>query len=187
MEQQSEISDNMRGVLIDWIIEVHDKFELKEETLFLTVNLLDRFLEKQVVAKNKLQVVGLVAFLIAGKYEEIAPSFMLFVVIIYIYQLEELSFFLIELCLVEYEMLKYPPSFMAAAAIYTAHCTLYGVKEWSRTCEWHTEDSLIVKLIVSYHEKAKTGGLIRVHNKYNTSKFAYVAKVEPPYFLVQHS
>uniref|UniRef100_A0A3Q7F050 Cyclin N-terminal domain-containing protein n=1 Tax=Solanum lycopersicum TaxID=4081 RepID=A0A3Q7F050_SOLLC len=42
MEQQSEINGNMRGVLIDWIIEVHDKFELKEETLFLTVNLLDR-------------------------------------------------------------------------------------------------------------------------------------------------
>ncbi|WMV14572.1 hypothetical protein MTR67_007957 [Solanum verrucosum] len=44
------------------------------------------------------------------------------------------------------------------------------------------------KLIVSYHEKAKTGGLlIGVHNKYNTSKFGYVAKVEPAYFLVQHS
>ncbi|XP_049360451.1 G2/mitotic-specific cyclin-1-like [Solanum verrucosum] len=113
---------------------------------------------------------------------------------LYAYYLEELSFFLIELCLVEYEMLKHPPTFMAAAAIYTAQCTLYGVKEWSRTCEWHTgysEDHSLMecaKLIVSYHEKAKTGGLlIGVHNKYNTSKFGYVAKVEPAYFLVQHS
>ncbi|KAH0698041.1 hypothetical protein KY290_015855 [Solanum tuberosum] len=235
MEQQSEINDNMRGVLIDWIIEVHDKFELKEETLFLTVNLLDRFLEKQVVAKNKLQLVGLVAFLIAGKYEEILPPLVHELEIIsyetytkkdvlemeklmlstlqysmsfptpYVFmrrflkaaqadkKLEELSFFLIELCLVEYEMLKHPPSFMAAAAIYTAQCTLYGIKEWSRTCEWHTgysEDSLMecAKLIVSYHEKEKTGGLlIGVHNKYNTSKFGYVAKVEPAYFLVQDS
>ncbi|KAH0698918.1 hypothetical protein KY284_013133 [Solanum tuberosum] len=231
MEQQSEINDNMRGVLIDWIIEVHDKFELKEETLFLTVNLLDRFLEKQVVAKNKLQLVGLVAFLIAGKYEEILPPLVHELVVIsyetytkkdvlemeklmlstlqynmsfptpYVFmrrflkaaqadkKLEELSFFLMELCLVEYEMLKHPPSFMAAAAIYTAQCTLYGVKEWSRTCEWHTgysEDHSLMecaKLIVSYHDKAKTG----VHNKYNTSKFGYVAKVEPAYFLVQHS
>lgn len=62
------------------------------------------------------------------------------------YQLEELSFFLIELCLVEYEMLMNSPSFMAAAAIYTAQCTLYGVKQWSTTCEWHTgysEESLM--------------------------------------------
>ncbi|TMW97209.1 hypothetical protein EJD97_005991 [Solanum chilense] len=53
--------------------QVHDKLELKQETLFLAVNSLDRFLEKQVVAKNKLQLVGLVAFLIASKYEEILP------------------------------------------------------------------------------------------------------------------
>lgn len=50
--------------------QVHDKFEFKEETLFLTVNLLDRFLEKQAVAKEILQLVGLVALLLAGKYEE---------------------------------------------------------------------------------------------------------------------
>uniref|UniRef100_A0A3Q7IVP7 Cyclin N-terminal domain-containing protein n=1 Tax=Solanum lycopersicum TaxID=4081 RepID=A0A3Q7IVP7_SOLLC len=52
--------------------QVHDKLELKQETLFLAVNSLDRFLEKQ-VAKNKLQLVCLVTFLIASKYEEILP------------------------------------------------------------------------------------------------------------------
>ncbi|XP_055805947.1 G2/mitotic-specific cyclin-1-like [Solanum dulcamara] len=232
MEQQFEINKCMRGVLIDWIIEVHDKFEFKEETLFLTVNLLDRFLEKQAVAKDILQLVGLVALLLAGKYEEtFAPlvhelvfisyntytrkdvlqmeklmlntlQFTMSLPTPYVFmtrflkaaqadkKLEELSFLLIELCLMEYEMLKHPPSFMAAAAIYTAQCTLYGVKEWSRTCEWHTgysEDSLMecAKSIVSYHQKAKTGVLVGVHNKYNASKFGYVAKVEPAHFLVQ--
>lgn len=61
-------------------------------------------------------------------------------------KLEQLSFFLIELCLVEYEMLKFPPSFMAAASIYTAQCSLYGVNQWSKTCQWHTnytEDQLL--------------------------------------------
>lgn len=53
---------------------------------------------------------------------------------------------LVELCLVEYEMLKFPPSFIAAAAIYTAQTTLYGVQQWSKTCEVHTtysEDQLL--------------------------------------------
>lgn len=61
-------------------------------------------------------------------------------------QLELLSFMLVELCLVEYEMLKFPPSFIAAAAIYTAQTTLYGVQQWSKTCEVHTtysEDQLL--------------------------------------------
>lgn len=49
-----------------------------------------------------------------------------------------MSFFLIELCLVEYEMLKFPPSMLAAAAIFTAQCTLGVSKEWNKTCEKHS-------------------------------------------------
>ena len=45
---------------------------------------------------------------------------------------------MVELCLVEYEMLKYKPSLMAAAAVFTAQCTINGFKEWSKTSEWHT-------------------------------------------------
>lgn len=51
---------------------MHHKFELREETLFLTVNLIDRFLEKQSVVRKKLQLVGLVAMLLACKYEEVS-------------------------------------------------------------------------------------------------------------------
>lgn len=61
-------------------------------------------------------------------------------------QLELLSFMLVEHCLVQYEMLKFPPSFIAAASIYTAQATLYGVQQWSKTCEHHTsysEDQLL--------------------------------------------
>jgi len=42
------------------------------ETLFLTVNLIDRFLSKQNVMRKKLQLVGLVALLLACKYEEVS-------------------------------------------------------------------------------------------------------------------
>ena len=43
-----------------------------EETLFLTVNLIDRFLERQVVVRKKLQLVGVTAMLLACKYEEVS-------------------------------------------------------------------------------------------------------------------
>ena len=73
MDQQPHITERMRSILIDWIIEVHFQFKLKVESLFLTVNLIDRFLEKQVVTKENLQLVGVCAMLIAFKYEEIWP------------------------------------------------------------------------------------------------------------------
>lgn len=43
-----------------------------EETLYLTVNLIDRFLERQTVSRKKLQLVGVTAMLLACKYEEIS-------------------------------------------------------------------------------------------------------------------
>jgi hypothetical protein len=65
----------MRAILIDWLIEVHLKFKLLPETLFLTINLIDRYLEKQVIPRTKLQLVGVTSMLISSKYEEIyAPE-----------------------------------------------------------------------------------------------------------------
>ena len=73
MANQKEINDKMRAILVDWLIEVHSKFKLQKETLFLTINIIDRFLEKTIVSKSKLQLVGVTALLIASKYEEIYP------------------------------------------------------------------------------------------------------------------
>ena len=72
MNKQIDINEKMRAILIDWLIEVHDKFDLMGETLFLTVNLIDRFLSQKTVVRKKLQLVGLVSMLLACKYEEVS-------------------------------------------------------------------------------------------------------------------
>jgi G2/mitotic-specific cyclin-B, other len=75
MRQQNDINEKMRGILIDWLVEVHLKFKLLPETLFLTINLIDRYLEIKQIMRNRLQLVGVTAMLIACKYEEIyAPE-----------------------------------------------------------------------------------------------------------------
>ncbi|CAI0542044.1 unnamed protein product, partial [Linum tenue] len=75
MDTQPEINAKMRSILVDWLIEVHRKFELMPETLYLTLNIVDRFLAVKVVARRELQLVGMSAMLIACKYEEIwAPQ-----------------------------------------------------------------------------------------------------------------
>ncbi|CAB4432861.1 unnamed protein product [Rhizophagus irregularis] len=75
MSSQSELSWRMRGILVDWLIEVHHKFRLLPETLFLAVNIIDRFLSVRVVSLVKLQLVGITGLFIAAKYEELlAPS-----------------------------------------------------------------------------------------------------------------
>ncbi|XP_051140325.1 G2/mitotic-specific cyclin-2-like isoform X1 [Andrographis paniculata] len=226
MMHQFDINERMRAILVDWLIEVHHKFELRGETLFLTINLIDRFLAKQSVVRKKLQLVGLVAMLLACKYEEVsvpvvddlvfisdkaytrkevlemekmmlnALQFNMSVPTPYVFmrrflkaaqsdkKLELVAFYLIELSLVEYEAVKYPPSLLAAAAVYAAQATVYGVAQWSRTCEWHTgytaaELQECTRLMVALHGKAAAGKLTGVHRKYNTNKFGYAARCEP--------
>ena len=71
MDHQEDLEWKMRGILIDWLIEVHTRFRLLPETLFLAVNIIDRFLSQKVVPLDKLQLVGVTAMFIASKYEEV--------------------------------------------------------------------------------------------------------------------
>ena len=73
MDNQPYINERMRSILIDWLVEVHMKFKLFPETLYLTINIIDRYLAKAEVKRAKLQLVGVTALLIASKYEEIYP------------------------------------------------------------------------------------------------------------------
>ena len=162
MSKQSDINEKMRAILIDWLVDVHLKFKLVNETFFLTVNLIDRYLEKAQVSRQKLQLVGITALFTACKYEEIYPPDLRDFVyvtdkaytkkqILHMegQMLKELNFnitfsssylflqrfaklldvdnktymmarYLIELAQVEYSLLKYAPSQLAAAAIYLA-------------------------------------------------------------------
>jgi hypothetical protein len=61
----------MREILIDWLIDVHMKFRLNEDTLYITINMIDRFLAIVSVSKQKLQLVGVAALFIACKFEEV--------------------------------------------------------------------------------------------------------------------
>jgi len=82
MSRQNDINPKMREILVDWMVEVQLKFKLKEESLFLAIHILDRFLERRLVSRTKLQLVGCTSLLLAAKYEEIyAPEVADFVAI----------------------------------------------------------------------------------------------------------
>ena len=73
MSGQDDINAKMRVILMDWLIEVHLKFKLRQETIYLCFQLIDRFLEKNTVRRGKLQLVGVTGLMLASKYEEIYP------------------------------------------------------------------------------------------------------------------
>ncbi|KAH7560512.1 hypothetical protein ACOSP7_017294 [Xanthoceras sorbifolium] len=75
MVSQPKINAKMRTILADWLIEVHSRFQLMPETLYLTINILDRYLSMKTITARQLQLVGISSMLTACKYEEIyAPQ-----------------------------------------------------------------------------------------------------------------
>jgi hypothetical protein len=70
---QGDLRVDMRAILIDWLVEVHQRFKLIQETLFLTIHILDRYLSVQPVPRARLQLIGVCSMLIASKYEEMYP------------------------------------------------------------------------------------------------------------------
>ena len=67
------ITPDMRQILVDWLIDVHQSFELKEQTLYLALAYLNEFASKHEITKHEYQLVGIACLWIASKYEEIYP------------------------------------------------------------------------------------------------------------------
>jgi len=73
MPKQTDLSHNMRGILVDWLVEVQENFELNHETLYLAIRLVDAYLSKKTVSRDKLQLVGATSLFISCKFDERCP------------------------------------------------------------------------------------------------------------------
>lgn len=70
---QKDVTANMRGILVDWLVEVAEEYKLLSDTLYLSVSYIDRFLSLNALNRQRLQLLGVASMLIASKYEEINP------------------------------------------------------------------------------------------------------------------
>jgi len=224
------VNGKMRAVLVDWLIEVHSQFKLLQETLYMTVYIIDKFLQTEghTIRRNKLQLVGVTAMFIASKVEEMyAPEINDFVYItdnaytaVEIRQMElrvlnTLGFnfsrplplhflrrnskagdvdvlqhtvakYLIEMCLLEYDMAHVPPSLLAAAALFLSlrllepNATLANT--WNPTLEFYSTYStkqiipVVCKLAVIL-TKRDDNKMRAVHVKYMNKKYMKVGEL----------
>ncbi|XP_047436409.1 G2/mitotic-specific cyclin-B2 isoform X2 [Mugil cephalus] len=223
--QGYEINERMRALLVDWLVQVHSRFQLLQETLFLTVALLDRFLQVQPVSRRKLQLVGVTAMLVACKYEEMfAPEVGDFAYITdnaftksQILEMEQLLLrklnfqlgrplplhflrraskvanadverhtlakYLMELTLLDYSLVQYRPSQIAAAALCLSQLLLDSLP-WSPTQQHYSsysQDQLtpIMQLIAKNQVLLNEGKtkFLAVRNKYSSSKLMKISLI----------
>lgn len=102
-------------------------------------------------------------------------------------KIKNLSSFFIDLCLVRYETCTFRPSILTAAAIYTAHATVRRRKPCSKIYEQLTGCGVgqiwkCSRLMVTSHIKARS--VESVYQKYNMSRYNWVARTRPARFLL---
>ncbi|TSN12259.1 G2/mitotic-specific cyclin-B3 [Bagarius yarrelli] len=73
MESQPSLNPSMRAILVDWLVEVQENFELNHETLYLAVKMTDHYLAVAQASRELLQLIGSTAMLLACKFEERLP------------------------------------------------------------------------------------------------------------------
>lgn len=71
MNNQPDINSKMRSILVDWLVDVHLKFELLPQTLHVAISLLDRYLQSTKITRTQLQLTGIACLMIASKIEEV--------------------------------------------------------------------------------------------------------------------
>ena len=71
MNKQNNINGQMRAILVDWLIEIHFRMHFKRKTLFQTIFIIDSFLSKKIIKKDKFQLLGVACLLISCKENEI--------------------------------------------------------------------------------------------------------------------
>mmetsp|Transcript_27954 Transcript_27954/g.70140 ORF Transcript_27954/g.70140 Transcript_27954/m.70140 type:complete len:374 (-) Transcript_27954:96-1217(-) len=228
---QETITPHMRGILLDWLNEVNQEYNLQTETLFLTKNYIDRYLSLQPCTRERLQLLGMACLLISAKFEEIlSPSlddlvyicdhaytkdqiiqmevnvlntlnFDLCVATEYVFLrrfqkaamatlpgtakaklIDQMSRYLTELTIPEYQFVMYRPSVIAAAAICVALHSL-GFQSWSEMLEHHTGINMqnpafrdCVKEIFALSQVAPNAALKAVYEKYLLPENGEVAK-----------
>jgi len=239
LSDQKEVTSKMRTVLIDWLNEVHLQFHLIPETYYLTIGIVDRYLQEvKTTLRKNLQLVGVTAMFLAAKYEEMYPPVLRDFVFITddtyssddIIAMEKsmlknlkydlsapsvihfarryakasnrsqidhtMSKYFIELATVEYTLLHYFPSKIAAAAVFISMKMKYrsepNDKLWSSNMQFYTKYTLedirpVVKALAKMIIDAPKAKEKAVYSKYSNSSYEKVALRAEIYGPVMHA
>ena len=223
MSKQKDINNRMRAILIDWLIDVHLKYKMVPQTIYISVNLIDRYLSKNETNRMKLQCVGVASMFIASKYEEIYPpelkdfvyitdkayvksdvlgmeykmltslnfditfptQWSFFEIFTKKLKLEEkvyyLAWFLMELSLINYKMMKFKYSQIAASSILIAIKALnyFNVVEFEKDTGYkESELNECIKEINSFNVYNSTHSLQAIRKKFSSKKYLEVSKIQ---------
>ncbi|KAI7752042.1 hypothetical protein M8C21_009223 [Ambrosia artemisiifolia] len=204
---QRDVTPSMRGVLVDWLVEVSVEYKLEPDTLHRTVRLIDSFLSKNYIERQKLQLLG-ITYSTYTKSEVLEMESQVLNILNFhlspptaqtfvrrfiraaqashqspSLELEYLASYLAELTLIDYNFLVFLPSNIAAAAVFLARWMLdQSGHPWNHTLEYYTNYKPLdlkntVFALHGLHLSDRSSPLTVIRSKYKQDKFNSVASL----------
>jgi G2/mitotic-specific cyclin-B, other len=221
---QPDLNDMMVSIMIDWLVQLQGANhgprsssldDVSMDALYLAANIIHRFLSKSDtdIKRSEFQLVGVTAYFIAAKYEDLYPPFLSDLVYICdnscsqhdilsmeVRILKTLNYrvsaptarnflsrylkaakahetvthvanYILDGTLLNYNLLEFRPSQLAAASVLIANSKSEGRPLWSSTLEHYTgySESEVISVAKSVlEEKANTFNNVQsVHEKYS--------------------
>ncbi|MCL7038282.1 hypothetical protein MKW94_006236 [Papaver nudicaule] len=184
---QLDISQRMRGVLIDWLVEVSEEYKLASDTLHLAVYFIDRFLSQKFIEKQRPTTWDhLHIHCVVLEMEGEVLNCLRFQLSVPCVELDFLAYYLAELTLVDYSFLKFLPSLIAASAVFLAQWTLdQSSYPWNPTLEYYTnykvqDMKITVLALQDLQLNASSCSLNAIWEKYQNQKYKSVATLSSP-------
>ncbi|GJV33085.1 G2/mitotic-specific cyclin S13-7-like protein [Tanacetum coccineum] len=201
MDSQPDINARMRAILIDWLIQVHSTYGLMPETLYLTINIVDRYpsplavndmitISDSTYSREQIRAMEKAILSRLGWYLTVPTPYVFTVRYAKASlptnnEMENMVFFFTELGLMDYLVtIRNNPSMLVALAVYAARCTLNKTLAWTETLKHYTgytEDQLgdCAKSLVGFHASASNNKFNAVYTKYVNPDRGAVARFPP--------
>lgn len=225
--RQTEVTEKMRAIVVDWLIDVAIKFRNRPETFYLAVDIMDRYLSVCSTTRAQLQLVGITSLLIAAKHEEMwAPDVRECIKITantydresilsmernictalcfrftvptahpFLERLLQVSnadhvtrcaaYYFLEHAMMNYGMLTYLPSTVAASAMYLANVLLQRFPHWPRDLEYYSRARVgdirpCASVLLRYAHHVAGARYQAVRRKYSSAKYCEITQIALP-------
>ena len=75
LQDKKHFNEKNRSIILHWLIKNNSKWKLKDDTIYMAMNLMDRYISKFKSQNSEFQLIAISSYLIASKYEDIYPPY----------------------------------------------------------------------------------------------------------------
>ena len=76
LQDKKYFNEKNRSIIFHWLVKNNNKWKLRDDTIFMAMNIMDRYVSKFKSKNSEFQLIAISSYFIASKYEDIYPPYL---------------------------------------------------------------------------------------------------------------